>query len=246
MRSGLWRRIAGFFRQDWPQAVRALSGDILVAALLMAIGTALGLVLVRESPDWFYAIVPGELAGGREPGASEEMLRSTLYADGTEGAGVFATALFVHNAQVALLAFALGFALCLPTALLIISNGAMLGAMAAIFIERGLGVELFGWLLIHGVTELLAVVIAGGAGFRIGWSIAFPGALTRLEAARRAGQSSARAMAGVLVMLVVAGVLEGFARQAVTLDAVRYAIAGVTALVWGLYFWGPRRLHGER
>jgi uncharacterized membrane protein SpoIIM required for sporulation len=240
VRSDLRRRVTCFFREDWREAVRALSPEIAVAGVLLVIGAVLAFVLVRDNPAWFYAIIPGDLAGGRDPGASAEELRSTLYADDAGGAGVFSTWLFVHNAQVSLVAFALGFAFGLPTALLVIFNGAMMGALAAVFVQRGLGVELFGWLLIHGVTELLAVAIAAGAGFRIGRSVAFPGALTRLESARRAGRSAARAMAGVLVMLIVAGVLEGFARQAVTQDAVRYGVAAATAVVWGLYFWGPR------
>jgi len=47
-------------------------------------------------------------------------------------------------------------------------------------------------------------------------------------------------MAGVVVMLFFAAVLEGFARQLVEADWGRYAIAAATALIWGLYFYLPR------
>ena len=83
---------------------------------------------------------------------------------GADGLSVFAAYLFTHNAQVALLAFALGFALCLPTGLLMLYNGATLGAFLALFISRGLGWEIGGWLMIHGVTELFAVVLANIVG----------------------------------------------------------------------------------
>ena len=48
-------------------------------------------------------------------------------------------------------------------------------------------------------------------------------------------------MGGVIVMLLLAGLLEGFGRQLIADTGLRYAVAGVTALIWGLYFYGPRR-----
>lgn len=241
-RSTLQDRLARFFRADWPAAVRGLWRETLVSAGLMLLGALVAGWLVTIEPEWFYAFVPGDLAGGRDPAASTETLRATL--DGTgnaDGLSVFAAFLFTHNAQVALMAFALGFALCVPTALLVLYNGATLGAFFALFASRGLGFELGGWLLIHGVTELFAVVLAGAAGLHIGWSVAFPGQRRRLDAATEAGRAAGVAMGGVVVMLLMAGLLEGVGRQLITDAALRYAVAAATALLWGAYFYGPRR-----
>lgn len=208
----------------------------------MILGAVVAAWLVTIEPEWFYAFVPAELAGGRDPAASTETLRATLDGtDGHDGLSVFAAYLFTHNAQVAILAFALGFALCLPTGLLMLYNGATLGAFLALFISRGLGWEIGGWLMIHGVTELFAVVLAGAAGLRIGWAVAFPGVRSRLDAAVDSGRTAAVAMAGVVVMLFVAGLLEGFGRQLIVETWARYAVAGVTGLIWFAYFYGPRR-----
>lgn len=241
-RATLQDRLTAFFRQDWPMSVRGLWRETLVSAGLMLLGALVGGWLVMHEPEWFYAFVPGDLSGGRDPAASTETLRATL--DGVEDAGglsVFAAFLFTHNAQVALLAFALGFALCVPTGLLILYNGATIGAFFALFAGRGLGVELGGWLLIHGVTELFAVILAGAAGLRIGWSVAFPGRKRRLDAAVEAGRTAGVAMGGVVVMLLFAGLLEGFGRQLIVDTGLRYAVAATTALLWGLYFYAPRR-----
>ncbi|WP_348246542.1 stage II sporulation protein M, partial [Salmonella enterica] len=70
------------------------------------------------------------------------------------GLSAFATFLFTHNAQIAILSFALGFAFGIPTAVLIAGNGTMLGAILVLYFSRGLGFEFVGWLAIHGVTEL--------------------------------------------------------------------------------------------
>jgi len=241
-RATLQDRVGSFFRQDWPASVRGLWRETLLSAGLMLLGAVLAGWLVAHDPEWFYAFVPSDLAGGRDPTASTEMLRETLVgAEDSTGLSAFAAFLFTHNAQVALLAFALGFAFCLPTALLVLYNGATIGAFFALFAGRGLGFELGGWLLIHGVTELFAVVLAGAAGLRIGWSVVFPGRKSRLDAAADAGRTAGVAMGGVVVMLMLAGLLEGFGRQLIVEPWARYGVALFTALLWATYFYWPRR-----
>ena len=244
-RTTLFERIGEFFARSWPQAVSGMWRETIASALIMAAGALAAFYLVRSDPSFFFSFVPGEMAGGRDPSASAQDLRATLYPEvsASDGLGVFSTFLFTHNAQVALFAFALGVAFCIPSIFLIAYNGCMLGAMFAVFASKGLGFEFGGWIFIHGVTELFAVTLAGAAGLRIGWAVAFPGVLSRLEAAERAGREGGVAMIGVVVMLMIAGLLEGFARQLVQADALRWGVAGVSAAIWGLYFYlgGMRR-----
>ena len=94
--------------------------------------------------------------------------------------------------------------------------------------------------MIHGVTELFAVTLAGAAGLSIGWATIFPGGRARIDAISAAGRRAATVMVGVVVMLFVAGLLEGFARQLVQNTGVRYAIAAASAGIWGLYFYTKR------
>ena len=242
-RSRPLERLAGFFAHEWPRAVQALWRETAVSAALMALGTVGAFVLVSRDPDWFYGFVPQALAGGRDPAATTKFLRDTLYmpADAHQALSTLAAFLFTHNSQISLFAFALGFALCLPTAGLMVFNGATLGAFLALFASRGLAIQATGWLMIHGVTELSAVTLAGAAGFSIGWAVAFPGERSRVDAAADAGRRGATVMAGVVVMLFVAGLLEGFARQLIRDDIVRLSIAAASAVFWGLYLYLPRR-----
>ncbi|MGE0047206.1 MAG: stage II sporulation protein M [Hyphomonadaceae bacterium] len=240
-RSTLWERLRGFFSGGWPRAVQALWRETLIAALLLIGGAIAAYLLVNVDSDWYYSFVPGDLLQGRTPAATREALRATLYTEEGSRAGlsVFATFLFTHNARVALFAFALGFAFGAPTAMLLVYTGLMLGAFIALYASHGLAFELIGWLMIHGVTELFAIVLAGAAGFKIGFALAFPGAMTRIDAAAAAGRIAAAVMGGVIVMLFVAGVLEGVGRQAINADAVRYAIAVMTGVFWFGYFYAP-------
>jgi uncharacterized membrane protein SpoIIM required for sporulation len=236
------RQAAHFFMRDWPSAVRSLWRETLFCVVLTVLAAVLTYLLVRSDPSWFFDIIPEALAGGRDPTASAEYLRGTLYGSGRDGLSLFATFLFTHNAQIAIFAFALGFALAVPTILLILYNGMMLGAMVAVFAAKGLGPNFAGWLMIHGTTEMLAICISGAAGIRIGTAILFPGVRTRMTAVVAAGRTSAIAMGGTVIMLAVAGVLEGIGRQLVTSDGLRLLI-GVAALAgWLVYFflWGQQ------
>jgi uncharacterized membrane protein SpoIIM required for sporulation len=240
-RARLRERLVRFFRTDWPAAVRALWRETAVSAAILLVAVAAGYLLVSRDADWYGAIMPGEMTQGRDPTATTAFLKSVLYdAHQQKGLSVFATFLFTHNAQIAILAFALGFAFCLPTALLVAENGLGLGALTALYASRGLLPQLTGWLFIHGVTELLATVLAGAAGFRIGWAVMFPGPRSRLDAVAAAGRTAGTAMAGVVVMLVIAGVLEGVGRQLILLDAARWAIAVASLILWLAYFYAPR------
>jgi uncharacterized membrane protein SpoIIM required for sporulation len=236
------QRIGTFLAHDWPAAARALWRETLIAILLLAVGTVAGYLLVISDPSWYGAFMPEDLANGRDFSASAESLRRTLYeGEGQSALAIFATFLFTNNAQVAITCFAFGFAFGVPTVLLLLMHGGMLGAIFALFASRGLGWELGGWLIIHGSTEMFAIVLAGAAGLRIGWSVVFPGDSTRLAAAARSGKTAATLMVGVVLMLVVAGLLEGFGRQLIKVDMIRYAMGGGMMLLWVAFYYLPGR-----
>lgn len=240
-RTGLGQRIGRFFAQDWPAAAQALWRETAASWAIGIMAAVLGAWLVTTDSDWYYVFVPQGLAGGRDPAATTSYLRETLYSQGSLGGyGTLSTMLMTHNAQIAITAFALGFAFCLPTAVLMAYNGATLGAFVALFASHGLGWEAGAWLAVHGATELTAVVLAGAAGFRIGTAVAMPGRLTRMASAARAGRQAATLVAGCAVMLVVAGVLEGVVRQVVVDPWQRALIGGVTLVFWFAYLYGRR------
>jgi uncharacterized membrane protein SpoIIM required for sporulation len=237
-RSTVLERVVRFLARDWPLSVQALWRETLVSGALGLLATFTAYFLVRANSAWFYDFIPAGLANGRDPGASTQALHDTLFKSyGADGLAAFSSFLFTHNAQVSLLAFALGFAVCLPTAFLIFDNGLMLGAFFAVYAAHGLAFDLGGWLFIHGVTELFAVTLAGAAGFRIGWALAFPGEKARIDAIKEAGRVAANVMVGVVIMLVFAGLLEGFGRQLVTNTLARYGIAIATGVIWASYFY---------
>ena len=227
-----------FFAQGAPRAIRRRWLPILVAALLMAFGALVAYLLVRDDASWYYAFVPEGLSGGRGPGASKEALRRVIYDDSpsSHGLAAFATYLFSHNTQVAIFCFALGIVGCVISGFLLFYNGAVLGAFLAIHQEKGLLLDLVGWLSIHGVTELAAIVIAAAGGLVLGLAVLFPGQATRAEALRRAGRDAVHLAVVAALMLLVAGILEGFFRQLVQDLGWRLAIGWGIGALWLAWF----------
>lgn len=241
-RTTFWRRFSEFFKRDWPLAVSEIGRATAFSAAIMFGFAVIVFFLVMQDPEWFYPFAA--FMDVRTPEASAETLRGTIYSSGEEGAwmSVFASELFTHNTMVSLLCFALGFALGLPTALLLAYNGCIIGAYVALFWSKGLGWQFIGWLSIHGVTELFAIVLAGAAGFLIGGTLAFPGDKRRLDAMAEAGKKAGTVGMGMMIMLFLAAILEGFGRQVINSDSTRYLIAGTSLLAWVTYFYiYPRR-----
>lgn len=248
VRETRWSRTRRFFLYDWPAAVRAVWKETVIIALIIALGALTSWSLVAHNPEWYFNFVPEGLSGGRDPRASVEFLQSTI-GHGKAAAGgeeesalhMFAAFLFTHNSGVSIMSFALGFAFGVPTMMLEYYQGISLGAMLAVFTGKGLGVDFGGWLFIHGTTELFAAALSGAAGLRIGTAVVFPGARGRLEAASDAGRTAGKVMVGVILMLLVAGLLEGFGRQLITDTLFRYGIGTLMLLFWLAYYYVPRR-----
>ncbi len=215
-RSSLGSWLRSFLGGGWSASVRAMWLDVLIALAVMVAGAAAGWLLVAGDPDWYGALVPGGLADTRVPGASREVLLGSLTAtQDSTGLAVFAAYLFSNNAQVSILRFRAGLCLRRPDTDAAGAEHRRAGRDAVAVQRAGPAARVLGWLSVHGTTELFAILLAGASGLHVGRSMAFPGQLGVLEAAGVAGRRAAQVMSGVVLMLVVAAILEGFARQLV-------------------------------
>lgn len=225
-----------FVLRGFPAAVRSIRWHVSVSAAVMLLGAAIAFTMVHADIDNYYLFVDEGVASGRTPEAATADLRETLFDDGN-GAGLltFAAMLFTHNSSVGILTYGLGFVFGLPVVLLLLYNGMILGAMTALFHRRGLAVEWWSWILPHGVTELLAIVLCGAAGLAVGQQLVFPGEHSRLAGLAAVGRRMGAVVAGSVCMLLLAGMIEGVFRQVVQSVPVRYVLAATFALLWTAY-----------
>lgn len=245
-RVGLGGWLRQFLGGGFGAAVRGIWPDLLMALAVMVAGAVAGWLLVASDPEWYHALVPPQFADTRVPGASREVLADTLFGhEGRDGLSLFAASLFSNNAQVAILAFALGFAFGVPSLLLLVHNMGTLSAMLWLYHDKGLTADFVAWLSVHGTTELFAILLAGASGLHIGRSMAFPGARSVLDAAAEAGRRASQVMAGAVLMLVVAAMLEGFARQLIDDTGGRLGLGLFMLVFWLVWIFGAGRGQAE-
>lgn len=227
--------VVRFFTHTFPGRVWALRWEVALAIVVMVLGSLCGFALTVRDPDLFYSLVSEDLAAGRGPSSSRQELAEVLESPGDK-LSLLASFLFSHNAKIGMTCFGLGFAAGVPVALLLFVNGLMLGAFGAIHWHHDLSLEFWAWVLPHGVTELLAVCLCGGAGFALGRALVFPGRYARLTQLARQGREAAQVVLGAVALFFLAALIEGYFRQLVTGPAPRLALIVASAAFWLWYF----------
>jgi uncharacterized membrane protein SpoIIM required for sporulation len=198
-----WRTAGRFVTDTFPAALWHSRRFIVIATVLFcAPAAALGLWL-SGSPAALDIAAP---SAAREAYIEEDF--EAYYS--SQPSAQFASLVWTNNIQVGILAFAGGILLCIPTVLLLLQNGANLGAAAGAFGAAHQLPRFWGLILPHGLLELTAVFIAGGAGLRLGWAFIDPGDRTRGEALTEEGRRAAAVVLGLVLVFMVAGIIEGF------------------------------------
>jgi uncharacterized membrane protein SpoIIM required for sporulation len=203
-------------------------------------GVLAGFLLTVGNEEWFSSLVPSGLSGGRGPESTREsLLKDEIFAPWGGAAhafALFANTLFQHNTMVGILAFSLGLAAGLPTLILMIYNGLIMGTFIALHYNRSLTYEFLGWLSIHGVTEFLAIWMCGAGGLLIADKILFPDRYSRVQSLAIHGRIAAKIALGGVLLFFVAAILEGGFRQLIASTEARYAIGWGMGLIWLIYF----------
>lgn len=149
---------------------------------------------------------------------------------------IVSSTIITNNVQVTLFAFGFGLTAGIGTSLLLIFNGIHLGSVAGWMALQGNDRALWGWIMPHGGTELIAICLAGAAGYLLAGAIVMPGQVRRSTALKRVGGDALIIEIGCMVMLVVAGLIEGFlSPSSIGYDA-RVGVLVASVSMWVLYF----------
>jgi uncharacterized membrane protein SpoIIM required for sporulation len=225
-------RFARFFTHVFPAEFRRSFAYVAICAALTVACSVVAYTVIRAHPADAYALLPKEVV----PPEIRKSLHDSNFGFDRSFAPAMSAAIITNNVKVSVIAFAGSITLGAATVYIIASNGLMLGGVAALFTSAGFGYDFWATVAPHGVIELTAIQIAGGAGLLIAAGIVFPGRLRRRDAltvnARRAGTL----ILGVASMLIVAGTIEGFISPQRWAPEVRIAIGALTAAALVLYF----------
>jgi uncharacterized membrane protein SpoIIM required for sporulation len=124
------------------------------------------------------------------------------------------------------------------TLLVLAQNGLLLGMVLSLcFRYRFWEIPVF--ISAHGVIELTAIFIAGGAGLLIGKALLMPGNVRRIDALVTNGRLAINLILGCIPMLLIAGLIEGFISPAHIPAAFKFSISILSALLMTMYFLKP-------
>ena len=227
--TSLWR----FLRSGFPATFRQTLPWTLVALSAFAIGLTYGFITAISDSSFVALIVPPQLIQKVEEG--------TVWFDSILAVKPLASSLIMtNNISVSFLAFALGMTFGLGTLYLMVFNGLMVGTLAGLCYSHDLGVPFWSFVLPHGVIELTAIFIAGGAGFLLGGALLFPGDLPRKDALLKRARQAGSLILGCVPLLVVAGVVEGFFSPVPMPAGLKFGMAGILFALLLCYLLLPR------
>jgi uncharacterized membrane protein SpoIIM required for sporulation len=227
-----WRRLGAFFTTGFARRLVEARGYVAVAAALLFVPFFLA---------YLGALTDGALREALvSPAMREIMERGQTWTE-IEGPlrPLFSTAIFTNNIRVSFMAFAGGVLAGVGTALVLVLNGIVLGAVMGAARYFGVGELLAGFVSSHGYLELTCIVIAGGAGLLLGDGILRPGLLRRRDALVRAGRRAVELLLGTTPVFVFAGLVEGFISPSGLPLAVKLALGPLLWLAWAalVFLW---------
>jgi uncharacterized membrane protein SpoIIM required for sporulation len=228
--SSLWH----FLRVGFPRLLRARKAYVLAALALFLLGAGVAAGIVAYNPANLRAVVPAQFADNDDYYAQRE--KDPTFEAPDEAKPAFAAGLMTNNIRVAILAFALGSLAGFPTLLLLFYNGMPLGGLAMQQHQHGRDLLFWSLILPHGIVEITAILIAGGAGMLIGRSLVAPGELSRRDAVRIAGGEAVRLLFGTVPLFIAAGFIESFITPTALPKEIKLGFAALTAVGLIAYF----------
>jgi len=205
---GAWRAgsaLLGLFRDELPRVVVALAPYIVWSTGIFVLTAIAGYALVHRYPELIALFASPDLIASVEHGR--------LWTAGLLNivpSSVLSVQILANNIVVSLVAYCAGFFFGLGTLYILGLNGLMLGAVFAFVSRHGLAGQLLAFIVPHGCVELSVMCLSGAAGAAVGEALIRPGHTTRIESFRMAAASSGKLLAACAVLLVGAGLIEGF------------------------------------
>lgn len=230
-----WRAIREFYLWGFPAAVQQARGYIALAVFLFGLAAVVSWWLAWRDPTFLALVVPEELI-------AQVRDRQELWTGSIVGIEPFASSsIMINNIRVSFLAVAGGITAGLLTTYVALINGVLLGTIGALVGQNNLAFPFWAFVFPHGSLELPAIFLALAAGFLIAKAILFPGFYRRTEALKLYGQHAAQLVFGIVPLLVIAGIIEGFFSPSPFVpDLIKY-LTGAALFAGLMYYLGRQK-----
>ena len=239
------QRVLEFVLGGFPALVRR-EWRLVVAAALVFFGPLAALIGVLQAYPEFvhYLLEPEQIASFHQmydPGNTRLGMRPADTSLLMFGFYIW------NNVRIGFQTFAGGLAAGVGSLWFLASNGVIIGAVAGYLTQVGYGRTFWSFVAGHSAPELLAIVLAGAAGLRLGLAVIAPGNATRRAALVAAAKPAVRLMYGAALMFFLAAFVEAFWSPYTTVPfevKVAVGLSGWAAFL--LYFLLAGRRHATR
>jgi uncharacterized membrane protein SpoIIM required for sporulation len=210
--------ILGFFAVTYPQVVRRNLRFVQIALAIFAVSALVGAALTFQDPDFKLSILGPQMV--------QTIEKREMWTHSIVGIKPLASsAIMTNNMSVGFMTFALGITAGLGTIYMLLFNGLLIGVIGMACHLAGMSLKLWEFVAPHGVLELPAIFLAGGAGLRIASGLLFPGYISRRESLVRAGSEAVQLLLGTIPILIVAGTVEAFVSPTGLATNLKFALA---------------------
>lgn len=207
--SRLMGKIIDFISVDFPQQVRDESRFVILSSLLFFGSLLIMFIGVQINPDLIYSIMNVEQVHGIEK-MYHPMAQHLGYNRESQSDFLMFGFYIRHNITIDFQTFAGGIVFGLGSLFFLIFNGLYIGSIAGHLTHIGYNVPFYSFVAGHSAPELMAIVLSGATGLKLGFALIAPGRLSRLQALRQAAACSIVIIYGVIAMSVLAAFIEAF------------------------------------
>ena len=226
--------VGRYVLRDFPAAVITSRGYVLSAFLLFASPFGIGYVAVRQRPALAEELLPEMVSRAEQ--AAERSAGGVAYAQSDDAdLPVIAARIMSNNIIICFFALAGGMLAGTWTVVTLVRNGLAIGMGFGVFANYGALAYLLTFVVGHGVLELTAIFISGGAGFRLAHALIAPGDRLRRDALVVEGAIAARMIGAVVTLLVIAGTIEGLLSASDARPEWKFGVSAATTVFLGLY-----------
>jgi uncharacterized membrane protein SpoIIM required for sporulation len=199
-------RLLSFWKYDLPLTIRKHHRTVLFSFIVFITFFAIGFFVSRQDEG----VARNFFGDGYVDQTLENIEKGNPFGIYESGNPILSWLhLMIHNIRVSMTMFVSGIFAGIPSLYLLAQNAAMVGIFEQFFASKGLGLQFFLVVFVHGTLELTAIMIAGAAGLVLGKSFLFPGTISRLESLKRGAKDGVRIMIGLIPVFGLAAFFEG-------------------------------------
>ena len=221
---GIWT----FYKDSYPAIFRETLSDTLTAFIIFLAAGVTAFLVAMADPSFARYLLGGRMIDTIE---HHKMWTQSI----VTVKPLASSAILTNNLTVAFSTFALGITAGIGTVWMMLLNGLLIGVVGEACWREGMSLQLWSFVAAHGVLELPAIFIAGGAGLGIARGLLFPGRLPRRASLAKAGARSVRLVLGTIPMLLIAGFIEGFVSPSSLPALVKFLLAAALGTLLVLY-----------